>query len=113
MTSRQAADYLKISMVTMYRWTARKRLPGYKIRSRLRFFKEELDLWVMGQIFVCPSCGQIYRRIDTALSGKELDEVIQRALADGHGLVFLSKGADINNPSVEVECGNCDWKAGE
>lgn len=64
LTSREAADYLNISLVpTLYRWVAAKKIPVHRLPTGglqpLRFRKEELDAWIAGEIVVCRSCGEV------------------------------------------------------
>lgn len=46
MTSVEAADYLKISLSTLYRHTSRKTIPHFKPGRKLLFEKRLLDEWL-------------------------------------------------------------------
>lgn len=45
MTTKEAAEYLGVSVDTVYRMARAGELPCYKIRSMYRFQKEFLDEW--------------------------------------------------------------------
>lgn len=105
LTTRGAADYLQVSLTTIYRWLAGNRLPAWRMVGNWRFFKQELELWVMGAIVVCHSCGQIYRRIDTELDQDERHRLEEQALKDNLGLLYMDAGEAI---TCELKCGNCE-----
>jgi len=50
MTPRQAAYYLKLHIVTLYRLLKRGQIPGAKIGGQWRFEKTVLDKWLIGRI---------------------------------------------------------------
>ena len=43
LTTGQVADYLQVSVSTVYRWVAEGRLPAYKIGNTRRFRRDEVD----------------------------------------------------------------------
>ena len=46
-TSSQAASYLGVSKVTVQRWAAEGKMPGYRTPGgQWRFSREELDAWL-------------------------------------------------------------------
>lgn len=46
LTPKEAADFLKISLPTLYQLKANKKIPYGKAGGQLRFIKSELIAWV-------------------------------------------------------------------
>ncbi len=46
LTAEQAADYLQISLATLYEKTSNRKIPHNKVGKLLRFRKSELDRWI-------------------------------------------------------------------
>jgi excisionase family DNA binding protein len=46
LTPKEAADFLKISLPTLYQLKARNKIPFGKVGGQLRFIKSELVEWV-------------------------------------------------------------------
>ena len=46
MTPREAAQYLGLHLVTIYRLIKKGELPGFKIGGQWRFKKDLLDAWI-------------------------------------------------------------------
>ena len=46
MTPREAAEYLKLNVRTIYHLANSGRLPGHKVGTRWRFKKDVLDKWI-------------------------------------------------------------------
>jgi len=42
----QAAEYLGLSVGTMYQWRSQRRIPYIKVGWRVKFKKEQLDQWL-------------------------------------------------------------------
>lgn len=47
MTVKEVAAYLKLNPITVYRYAAQGKIPGFKVGSSWRFKKEILDAWVV------------------------------------------------------------------
>jgi len=47
MTVKEVAAYLKLNPITVYRYAAQGKIPGFKVGSSWRFKKEILDEWVV------------------------------------------------------------------
>ncbi len=45
MTAQELADYLRVSLTTVYRMANRKQLPGFRVGSEWRFSIEEVNRW--------------------------------------------------------------------
>lgn len=43
MTTKEAAEYLKVSEATIYRWARDGKLPAYRIGATRRYKREDLD----------------------------------------------------------------------
>lgn len=46
MTIKEAAVYLKVKPVTIYKLLTQKKIPGIKISGAWRFKREILDIWI-------------------------------------------------------------------
>ena len=53
MTTKEAAEYLGVSVDTIYRMARKGEIPHFKIRSLYRFQKEFLDEWKRQQQMKC------------------------------------------------------------
>lgn len=42
-TTKELASYLKLTEVTIYKYTKEGKIPGFKIGSRWRFDKDQID----------------------------------------------------------------------
>ncbi len=49
MTVKEVAAYLKLNPITVYRYAAQGKIPGFKVGSSWRFKKEILDEWVVNE----------------------------------------------------------------
>jgi excisionase family DNA binding protein len=49
MTVKEVAQYLKLNPITVYRYAAQGKIPGFKVGSSWRFKKEILDEWVVSE----------------------------------------------------------------
>jgi excisionase family DNA binding protein len=49
MTVKEVAAYLKLNPITVYRYAAQGKIPGFKVGSSWRFKKEILDEWVISE----------------------------------------------------------------
>ncbi len=49
LTFQEAAEFLRVSKATMYRWLASGQLVGYKVGKGWRFYKKDLHAFVSGQ----------------------------------------------------------------
>lgn len=47
LTISQAADYLNLSITTLYRYTSQRRIPHHKPGKNLYFYKAEMDQWLI------------------------------------------------------------------
>ena len=43
LTTKELADYLKLTIVTIYKYVKEGKIPGHKIGKRWRFDKEQID----------------------------------------------------------------------
>ena len=43
LTTKEVADYLKLTKVTIYKHVSEGKLPGFKLGSRWRFDKDQID----------------------------------------------------------------------
>ena len=43
LTTKELAEYLKLTEVTIYKYTSEGKIPGFKIGSRWRFDKDQID----------------------------------------------------------------------
>lgn len=50
MTPRQAADYLHLHPITIYRLIKKGELPGFRVGGQWRFKKDLLDDWILKNI---------------------------------------------------------------
>jgi len=50
MTPKEAAKYLGLHLITVYRLTKKGELPGFKIGGQWRFKKDFLDSWIEKKI---------------------------------------------------------------
>ena len=50
MTPREAARYLGLHIITIYRLVKAGSIPGFKIGGQWRFKKDLLDEWIKGKI---------------------------------------------------------------
>ncbi|MDD5194130.1 MAG: helix-turn-helix domain-containing protein [Candidatus Omnitrophica bacterium] len=50
MTPKEAAQYLGIHLVTIYRLIKKGELPSFKIGGQWRFKKDLLDSWILGKV---------------------------------------------------------------
>lgn len=46
MTLPEVAHFLKLAQRTVYHWTQRGKLPGFKLGTVWRFKREDIDRWV-------------------------------------------------------------------
>lgn len=49
LTIREVAEYLKVTERTIYRLSAAKKIPGFKVGGAWRFSKAEIDQWIRRQ----------------------------------------------------------------
>ena len=47
MTPKQAAEYLSLHLITIYRLVKKRKLPGFKVGGQWRFKKDLLDDWIL------------------------------------------------------------------
>lgn len=50
MTPKEAAKYLGLHLITIYRLIKKGELPGFKIGGQWRFKKDLLDSWILSKI---------------------------------------------------------------
>lgn len=50
MTSKEASEYLGISLPTLYRYINRDKIPCFRLGNQWRFKKEVLDEWIEERI---------------------------------------------------------------
>ena len=50
MTPKEAAEYLGLHLITIYRLVKKGKLPGFKIGGQWRFKKDLLDEWIAYKI---------------------------------------------------------------
>jgi excisionase family DNA binding protein len=50
MTPREAARYLGLHLITIYRLIKKGELPGFRIGGQWRFKKDLLDSWILSKI---------------------------------------------------------------
>lgn len=50
MTPKEAAKYLGLHLITVYRLIKRGELPGFKVGGQWRFKKDLLDSWIESKI---------------------------------------------------------------
>ena len=50
MTPKEAAKYLGLHLITIYRLIKKGELPGFKVGGQWRFKKDLLDVWIAGKI---------------------------------------------------------------
>jgi excisionase family DNA binding protein len=43
LTTKELADYLKLTVVTIYKYVKAGKIPGYRIGKRWRFDKDQID----------------------------------------------------------------------
>ncbi len=43
LTSKELAEYLKLTEVTIYKYVSEGKIPGFKVGSRWRFDKDKID----------------------------------------------------------------------
>ncbi len=49
LSTEEAADYLNLSIQTLYRYTMNKKIHFYRFSRKLFFLKEDLDQFITGQ----------------------------------------------------------------
>lgn len=49
LTIGEVADYLKVTERTIYRLSASKKIPSFKVGGSWRFSKSEIDSWIKSQ----------------------------------------------------------------
>ena len=49
LTPQDLAEYLNISIETIYSWTSMKQIPYYKVGRLVRFDLDEIDKWLAGR----------------------------------------------------------------
>lgn len=49
LTAKEASEYLKIALPTLYRYMKTDRIPSFRIGNRWRFKKSILDQWILDQ----------------------------------------------------------------
>lgn len=49
LTIKQVADYLKVTERTIYRLSAAKQIPAFKVGGRWRFSRADIDSWIKQQ----------------------------------------------------------------
>ncbi len=49
LTAREASEYLKIALPTLYRYMKTDQIPSFRIGNRWRFKKSILDQWILDQ----------------------------------------------------------------
>ena len=50
MTSKDVAQYLKISLTAVYRMSQEGEIPSHKVGGRRRFRRDEIDKWFAGKL---------------------------------------------------------------
>jgi len=50
MNPRDAAEYLGLHFITVYRLVKKGQLPGFKVGGQWRFKKELLDAWISNKV---------------------------------------------------------------
>lgn len=50
MTPKEAAKYLSLHLITVYRLTKKGELPGFKLGGQWRFKKDLLEAWIANKI---------------------------------------------------------------
>ena len=50
MTPKEAAKYLGLHYITIYRLVEKGKLPGFKLGGQWRFKKDVLDAWILQKI---------------------------------------------------------------
>ena len=48
-TSKEVAEYLKVTERTIYRLAAAKKIPGFKVGGMWRFRQSDIDAWIAVQ----------------------------------------------------------------
>lgn len=51
LTSSEAAQFLKVSQKSLYRWLRNGEIPHQKVGGQYRFLKSELARWLKGNIY--------------------------------------------------------------
>jgi len=46
LTAKELAEYLKLTEITIYKYVNEGKIPGFKIGSRWRFDKDQIDEWL-------------------------------------------------------------------
>jgi excisionase family DNA binding protein len=46
LTAKEASEYLKIALPTLYRYMKQEKIPSFRIGNRWRFKKSILDRWI-------------------------------------------------------------------
>ena len=49
LTTKELADYLKLTDVTLYKYIKEGKIPGHRVGNRWRFDKEEIDALLNGE----------------------------------------------------------------
>jgi len=49
MTTAEVAQYLRISISTVYKLIRRRQIPAFKVASDYRFNKEAIEKWIAGK----------------------------------------------------------------
>lgn len=55
MTAKEAAEYLGLSLPTLYRYIWQDKIPCFRLGNRWRFQREILDQWIHERIMVGPN----------------------------------------------------------
>jgi excisionase family DNA binding protein len=50
MTPKEAAQYLGLQIITVYRLIKKGEIPGFRVGGQWRFKKDLLDAWIVGRI---------------------------------------------------------------
>jgi excisionase family DNA binding protein len=55
MTAQEVADYLKLHLITLYRFIKTAGLPGFRLGFDWRFWRADVDKWIAQQLHVRPT----------------------------------------------------------
>ena len=58
LTIKDLATYLKMNKRTVYRLTAAKKLPAFKVGDTWHFMKADIDRWIKSQTFAVDDLGE-------------------------------------------------------
>ncbi len=105
MTAKQAAEYLQVSVGTLYRWLREGRIPGAKLpNGQWRILKAELDAWLSPRARTNLERGQ-----DALERCDELREQILkrrgRAFPAGYGAELIREGREERTRQLEETLG--------